>query len=122
VAKILVAEDSLTDLQYIKETLTGTEHEVITAMDGDEAEEKARSEAVDLIVLDVVMPKKNGFQVCRSLKKDEKFKHIPIIMTTSKTQESDRFWGLKQGADEYITKPFEPIDLLLAIKKHLTKA
>ena len=121
-AKILVAEDSLTDLQYIKETLTGTGHEVITAMDGDEAEEKARSEAVDLIVLDVVMPKKNGFQVCRSLKKDEKFKHIPIIMTTSKTQESDRFWGLKQGADEYITKPFEPIDLLLAIKKHLTKA
>ncbi len=120
-AKILVAEDSLTDLQYIKETLTGTGHEVITAMDGDEAEEKARSEAVDLIVLDVVMPKKNGFQVCRSLKKDEKFKHIPIIMTTSKTQESDRFWGLKQGADEYITKPFEPIDLLLAIKKHLTK-
>ncbi|GBE02855.1 alkaline phosphatase synthesis transcriptional regulatory protein PhoP [bacterium BMS3Bbin06] len=120
-AKILVAEDSLTDLQYIKEMLTGTGHEVITAMDGDEAEEKARSEAVDLIVLDVVMPKKNGFQVCRSLKKDEKFKHIPIIMTTSKTQESDRFWGLKQGADEYITKPFEPIDLLLAIKKHLMR-
>ena len=120
-AKILVAEDSLTDLQYIKEALKGTGHEVITAMDGEEAEEKARAEAVDMIILDIVMPKKNGFQVCRSLKRDERFKHIPIIMTTSKTQDSDRFWGLKQGADEYITKPFEPIDLLLAIKKHLGK-
>ncbi|GBD98252.1 alkaline phosphatase synthesis transcriptional regulatory protein PhoP [bacterium BMS3Abin07] len=120
-AKILVAEDSITDLQFIKSALKETSHEIITASDGEEAEQKARSEAVDLIVLDVVMPKKSGFQVCRALKKDEKFKHIPIIMLTSKSQESDRFWGLKQGADEYITKPVEPIDLLLAIKKHLMR-
>lgn len=120
-ARILVAEDSITDLQYIKESLKDTGHEIITAMDGEEAEQKARSENIDLIILDIVMPKKNGFQVCRSLKKDEQFKHIPIIMTTSKTQESDKFWGLKQGADEYLTKPFEPIDILLAVKKHLSK-
>lgn len=120
-ARILVAEDSITDLQYIKESLKDTSHEIITAMDGEEAEQKARSENIDLIILDIVMPKKNGFQVCRSLKKDEQFKHIPIIMTTSKTQESDKFWGLKQGADEYLTKPFEPIDILLAVKKHLSK-
>lgn len=119
-ARILVAEDSITDLQYIKESLKDTGHEIITAMDGEEAEQKARSENIDLIILDIVMPKKNGFQVCRSLKKDEQFKHIPIIMTTSKTQESDKFWGLKQGADEYLTKPFEPIDILLAVKKHLS--
>lgn len=119
-ARILVAEDSITDLQYIKESLKDTSHEIITAMDGEEAEQKARSENIDLIILDIVMPKKNGFQVCRSLKKDEQFKHIPIIMTTSKTQESDKFWGLKQGADEYLTKPFEPIDILLAVKKHLS--
>jgi len=120
VARILVAEDSITDLQFIKNALKETGYEILTASNGDEAEQKVRSEVVDLIILDVVMPKKNGFQVCRSLKRDEKYRHIPIIMITSKTQDSDRFWGLKQGADEYVTKPFEPTDLLEAVKKHLT--
>jgi len=119
-ARILVAEDSITDLQFIKNALKETDYEILTASNGDEAEQKVRSEMVDLIILDVVMPKKNGFQVCRSLKKDEKYRHIPIILITSKTQDSDRFWGLKQGADEYVTKPFEPTDLLEAVKKHLT--
>jgi twitching motility two-component system response regulator PilH len=119
-ARILVAEDSITDLQFIKNALQETGYEILTASNGDEAEQKVRSEMVDLIILDVVMPKKNGFQVCRSLKRDEKYRHIPIILITSKTQDSDRFWGLKQGADEYVTKPFEPTDLLEAVKKHLT--
>ncbi len=119
-ARILVAEDSITDLQFIKNALKETDYEILTASNGDEAEQKVRSEMVDLIILDVVMPKKNGFQVCRSLKRDEKYRHIPIILITSKTQDSDRFWGLKQGADEYVTKPFEPTDLLEAVKKHLT--
>ncbi len=118
-SRILIADDSVTDLEYIKEILKETGHELITAMDGMEAEEKARTGDVDLIILDVIMPKKNGYQVCRDLKKDEKFKKIPIIMVTSKSQESDKFWGMRQGADEYITKPFEPIDLLLAVRKHL---
>jgi DNA-binding response OmpR family regulator len=118
-AKILLAEDSNTDLAYLMEALKKTSHEIITARDGQEAEAKAKSEGVDLIVLDVIMPKKNGFQVCRSLKKDPAMQHIPIILTTSKSGESDKFWGKKQGADEYITKPYEPVDILLAIKKHL---
>ncbi|GMT46958.1 Two-component transcriptional response regulator, LuxR family [hydrothermal vent metagenome] len=118
-ARILVAEDSITDLQFIRNALKETGYEILTASNGDEAEQKVRSETVDLIILDVVMPKKNGFQVCRSLKRDEKYRHIPIILITSKTQDSDRFWGLKQGADEYVTKPFEPTDLLEAVKKHL---
>ncbi len=118
-ARILIAEDSATDLEYIKSALKETGHELIVAMDGEEAERKAKTENPDLIILDVVMPKKNGYQVCRDLKKDEKFKNIPIIMVTSKSQESDKFWGKKQGADEYITKPYEPIDLLLAVKKYL---
>ncbi|HEB75930.1 MAG TPA: response regulator [Nitrospirae bacterium] len=117
--RILVAEDSMTDLQFIKNALKDTGYEILTASDGDEAEQKVRTESVDLIILDVVMPKKNGFQVCRSLKRDEKYRHIPIIMITSKTQDSDRFWGLKQGADEYVTKPFEATDLLHAVRKHL---
>jgi DNA-binding response OmpR family regulator len=120
-AKILIAEDSITDLQLIKDILKETSHEVITAADGEEAEQKARDEAVNMVILDIVMPKKNGFQVCRDLRTDKNIGNIPIIMVSSKNQESDRAWGLKQGATEYITKPFTPLDLLLAVKKHLKK-
>ncbi len=118
-AKILIADDSTTDLEYLTGSLRGTAHEILTAKDGEEAEEKVRTQGVDLVILDVIMPKKNGFQVCRDLKKDEKFSKIPIILVSSKTGDSDKFWGKKQGADEYITKPFEPVDILLAVKKHL---
>lgn len=120
-AKILVAEDSATELQMIKDILKETSHEVITAIDGEEAEQKARNEAVDMVILDIIMPKKNGFQVCRDLRTDSKLSAVPIIMVSSKDQESDKTWGLKQGASEYLTKPFTPLDLLLAVKKHLKK-
>ena len=91
------------------------------AKDGEEAEAVAREQKPDLIILDVIMPKKNGFQVCRDLKKDDSYKQIPIILITSKSQESDKFWGMRQGADEYITKPFEPLDIQKAVKKLLLK-
>ena len=120
-AKILVAEDSATELQLIKIILQEANHEVISAGDGEEAELKARTEAVDMVILDIVMPKKNGFQVCRDLRTDKKLSNVPIIMVSSKDQESDKAWGLKQGATEYITKPFTPLDLLIAVKKHLKK-
>jgi twitching motility two-component system response regulator PilH len=119
VARILVAEDSVTDLEYVRNTLKDTGHEIVTASDGEEAEKKLRSEKFDLIILDVIMPKKNGFQVCRDLKRDAEFKDIPVILITSKSQESDRFWGMKQGANEYITKPYEPAELLSAVKKYI---
>lgn len=117
--KILVADDSSTDKRYILDALKGTDFDIVTASDGEEAEEKARTGDFDIIILDVVMPKKNGFQVCRALKQDEKFKKTPIILLTSKTQESDKFWGRKQGADDYITKPFEPSQLQRAIRKYV---
>jgi len=120
-AKILVAEDSLTELQMIKDILKDTSHEIISAADGEEAEKKARTESVDMIILDVIMPKKNGFQVCRDLRADKKFAGLPIIMVSSKDQESDKAWGMKQGATEYLTKPFTPLDLILAVKKHVKK-
>ena len=91
----------------------------MTVMDGEAAEEKVKSEKIDLIILDVIMPKKNGFQVCRDIKTNDQFKNIPVIMVTSKDQESDKFWGMKQGADEYLTKPFKPEDLLKAVKKYI---
>ncbi len=118
-AKILIADDSLAELQIFQATLQATGHTLVTVMDGEAAEEKVKSEKIDLIILDVIMPKKNGFQVCRDIKSDDQFKSIPIIMVTSKDQESDKFWGMKQGADEYLTKPFKPEDLLKVVKKYI---
>jgi len=118
-AKILIADDSLAELQIFQATLQPTGHTILTVMDGEAAEEKVKSEKIDLIILDVIMPKKNGFQVCRDIKSDDQFKNIPIIMVTSKDQESDKFWGMKQGADEYLVKPFKPEDLLKAVKKYI---
>lgn len=116
-AKILIAEDSITDSKYIESILEDKGYELIFAKDGEEAERLIQNEIFDLILLDVVMPKKNGFQLCRQIKKNEKTKHIPVVLITSKREESDIFWGKMQGADEYITKPFEPIDLLVVIRK-----
>jgi len=120
-AKILVADDSLAELQIIQQTLqsTGQGHSIVTVMDGEAAEAKVKSEKFDLIILDVIMPKKNGFQVCREIKTYDQTKNIPVIMVTSKDQESDKFWGMKQGADEYLTKPFKPEDLLKTVKKYI---
>lgn len=114
-AKILIADDSDTDLAYLQEILSDQPYQLISARDGVEAEELANSERFDLIILDVVMPRKNGFQVCRGLKKFPATADIPVILTTSKSAESDRFWGEKQGADVYITKPFTPEQLRSAV-------
>ena len=118
-AKILIAEDSDTELAFLKEILKETDHELTITRDGLEAEAAAKGSKFDLIILDVIMPGKNGFQVCRTLKKDPEHKDTPVILLTSKSENSDKFWGMKQGADEYITKPYNPVDLLLAIKQHL---
>jgi DNA-binding response OmpR family regulator len=118
-AKILIADDSLAELQIFQQALSYTGHTIVTVMDGEAAEEKVRTEKIDLIVLDVLMPKKNGFQVCRDIKSNAQFKNIPVIMVTSKDQASDKFWGMKQGADEYLTKPFKPEDLVKAVKKYI---
>lgn len=118
-AKILIADDSKTELAFLLDILSGTNHEIISVVDGKQAEDRARSEHFDLIILDVIMPNKNGFQVCRALKRDPDLKDIPVILITSKSGESDKFWGKKQGADEYIVKPYEPMDILLAVKKYV---
>lgn len=119
--KILVAEDSTVDAKYIESILKEGQYSIVFAKDGEETESLLKEENFDLIILDVVMPKKNGFQICREIRKNEKTKNIPVIFVTSKKEEADKFWGKMQGADEYITKPFEPIDLLVAIKRCLKK-
>ena len=118
--KIMVVEDSPTYLRNIENLLQSSGYEIITAVDGEEALEKAVQEKPGIIVLDVILPKKNGFQVCRQLKNSSGTQDIKILMVTSKSQESDRFWGLKQGADEYITKPFDENELVTAVANLLS--
>ena len=114
---ILVVEDSPTTMLLITTILQSKGYELIHAVDGDEAVQKAVTNLPRLIVLDLILPKKNGFQVCRQLKTSPRTKNIKILMLSSKNMASDRFWGLKQGADDYMTKPFEPDDLLKKIDK-----
>jgi twitching motility two-component system response regulator PilH len=118
-AKILIIEDSQTDIQFIKSVLQPLGHTLAVAMDGEEGERMIQAEPYDLIILDVVMPKKNGFQLCRDIKKDETLKHIPILILTSKDQDSDKLWGEKQGADAFLKKTGDAMELLVAIRKLL---
>ena len=118
-AKILIADDSLAELQIFQAALQPTGHTLVTVMDGEAAEEKVKSEKIDLIILDVIMPKKNGFQVCRQLKTTADTKDIKVILVSSKNQDSDKFWGMKQGADDYIAKPYQDADLLAAVARQL---
>jgi twitching motility two-component system response regulator PilH len=120
-ARILIADDSNTDIKFMESILADKGHNLVLARDGEEAEQKIQSQTFDIIILDVVMPKKNGFQICRWIKKDEKLKAIPVIMVTSKKEESDRLWGKQQGADFYLTKPYEPAELLMAINKFIER-
>jgi twitching motility two-component system response regulator PilH len=116
---ILVVEDSPTEMQMVKTALQSRGYTVITAMNGEDGIEKARKERPQLVVLDIILPGKNGYQVCRDLKSFPDTKDVPVIMLTSKSQESDRFWGMKQGADAYLTKPWREEELLAAIARHL---
>jgi CheY-like chemotaxis protein len=116
-SKIIVVDDSYAELQLIEGCLKAANYTVVSFPSSDKLEEKVAAEKPDLIVMDVVMPGRNGFQACRDLKSDDRCKHIPIILCTSKNNESDRFWGQQQGANNYITKPFKTEDLLVAVKK-----
>lgn len=115
--KILVVDDSWTELTMIATPLRNSGFEVVTAVDGDEAVEKVLRERPQCIVLDVVLPKQNGFQLCRRLKNAEISKHIPIILLTSKNTPLDKSWGLRQGADLYVTKPFNADELVANVRR-----
>jgi len=116
---ILVVDDSPSEMKFILSVLSGKGYEFFTATDGEQALEQATAHRPDLIVLDIVLPKKNGYQVCRQIKKSEPPVATKIIMVSSKNQESDRFWGMKQGADFYLTKPFGPDELVDAVERNL---
>jgi len=115
--KVLVVDDSWTELTMIAAPLRNSGFDVVTAVDGDEALEKVFREQPQCIVLDVVLPKQNGFQLCRKLKSLDASKHIPIILLTSKSTPLDKSWGLRQGADMYMTKPFNDDELVNNVRR-----
>jgi len=117
--KILIADDHAEVVELVRVTLEGEDYEIVDASNGKEALKKARLEKPDLVLLDVVMPKMDGFEVCRKLKKDPQTKEIPIIMLTAKAQEVEKEKGREVGASDYITKPFSPSALLTKIEEIL---
>jgi DNA-binding response OmpR family regulator len=119
--KILLVDDEPDIISMLKLRLEASGYDVITAADGNTAYDKARSELPDLVILDLMLPGIDGYQVCRLLKFNEKYRRIPIIMLTAKSQKDDKDWGEKAGADYYLTKPFDAVELLDKIKELLDK-
>jgi two-component system phosphate regulon response regulator PhoB len=118
-AKILVVDDEPDMLELIDLNLKGAGYQVTTALDGDEALKKARSLLPNLIILDLMLPEVDGLEVCKILRRDPTTSAIPIIMLTAKSAEVDRVLGLELGADDYVTKPFSPRELVLRVKRLL---
>ncbi|QHE87728.1 response regulator [Hydrogenophaga sp. BPS33] len=116
IRKILVVDDSKTELMVLSDLLGKNGYIVDTAENADEAFRRLAGEKPDLILMDVVMPGQNGFQLTRAITKDPQFSSIPIIMCTSKNLETDRVWGMRQGARDYVTKPVDAQELLSKIR------
>ena len=116
IKKVLVVDDSPTERFYLVDILKKNGFEIDTAENGEEGLAKAKANPPDLILMDVVMPGVNGFQVTRTLSRDDATKDIPVIMCTSKDQETDRVWGMRQGAVAYLVKPIDAADLLEKIQ------
>jgi DNA-binding response OmpR family regulator len=120
-AKILLVDDETQLVAMVQMRLEANGYEVITANDGEEGLAKAKSEKPDLIMLDVMMPKMDGYKVCGLLKNDTRYCKIPIILFSARAQQGDKDVGGEVGADAYVTKPFEPSVLLAKIKDLLDK-
>lgn len=118
---ILIVDDSPTDRQFLSELLTRHGYTVSTADTAEAAMRQIRSSPPQLVLMDVVMPGQNGFHATREIARDPATRHLPVIICTSKQQESDRIWGLRQGARDYLMKPVEP-DLLLQKIAALSRA
>jgi twitching motility two-component system response regulator PilH len=116
VTTILVVEDTPSEMELMTLYLRESGYKVLTATNGKEALEKVSQEKPDVVITDVVMPDMNGFELCRSLKKNPDTKNVPVIACTSKNQELDRLWGMKQGVDIYLTKPYTKEEIIRAVR------
>lgn len=121
-AKILVADDEPDVLELIEVNLKTAGYEVLTAADGSAALQKARAAVPDLILLDIMLPEMDGLEVCKALRRDAATASLPVIMLTARAAEIDRVLGLELGADDYITKPFSPRELVLRVKNVLKRS
>lgn len=115
--KILIVDDSPAEVRLMQSLLDQAGYSSVAIHDPMRLEQMIDSERPSLILLDVVMPQRNGFQACRELKRNADYARIPVVLVTSKSTESDRFWGKEQGADGYVVKPFTGDDLLRAVRK-----
>lgn len=113
---VLIVDDSKTEILYLSELLQKAGYAVRSAENADDAFKRLSEQKPDLILMDVVMPGQNGFQLTRSINRTPEYADIPIVMCTSKNLETDRVWGMRQGAKDYITKPVDPAELLGKIK------
>lgn len=116
IKKILIVDDSPTERYFLTDILIKNGFSVSTAENGEEAIVKIKADKPHLILMDVVMPGQNGFQVTRAISRDPETQDVPIIICTSKNQETDRIWGLRQGARDYVVKPVDADDLIAKIK------
>lgn len=120
-SKVLVVEDSPPQREMISALLKDSGLTVTAAGDGVEALEQIQGSRPDIVVLDIVMPRMNGYELCRRLKSDPSTQEVPVVMCSTKGEEFDRYWGMRQGADAYIAKPFQPQELVGTVKQLLRK-
>ena len=113
--KVMVVDDALADLRMMETMLRTAGHDVIARSDGEGTEEAVLNERPDVVLLDIVMPKRNGYEILRRLKRDERTRQTPVVLVSCRSEEVDRLWGRRQGADEYLPKPFTRTDLLSVV-------
>ena len=118
---ILIVEDDKNIAKLVKYNLEKAGYQCLTTITGEEALDIAHSRSVDLMILDIMLPKMDGLEVCRNIKTDEERNHIPVIMLTAKGEEVDRVVGFELGADDYVVKPFSPRELVLRVKALLKR-
>jgi twitching motility two-component system response regulator PilH len=114
-AKVMVVDDAYSELKLMESILRGAGHQVVTLIDGDALEDHVTAERPDVLLLDIVMPRRNGYELLRALRRNEQTRALPVVLVSSKNQESDRAWGKRQGADDYLGKPFTSDQLLATV-------
>ena len=118
-AKITIIDDAAADLKMMESILKSANHTVTAHNDPTSVEDKIVADKPDLVMLDIVMPQRNGYEVLRALKRNPVTKSVPVILVSSKSEDTDVRWGLRQGAAAYVTKPYTPEGVLTAVREHL---